>query len=386
MKYIFFQNTTKEYPYYSRIYPVYNKETQYFKPHEHKCLTFPIPIFKRMEKSNGKNLYGSLHYFEPINKYHDLSFTDIKDLTKENENFVDIYLINKNNHKMILKNELIGFIYQNTTLKTFHMEVYQTNSLDLFSALYHLNYANEIDINDILQINNDERINQVATFERKPNFKCKFNINKNSDPDREFIQMFDFQHSQLTQEQFDRIVEIILKYKNVYATTKFDVGKTKVKLNLPMKKDAIFKKQRVSKVPNHLRDQIQKLLDVLRKYDIISPVNKEQLPTGNTFTNPVIILRKGESLKTVLDARHLNSMIDESKCNWPIEPVDVALSRINGTIFTTADLNSAFNQIPLDNESMRYTHITSIVSKDFLMVYQLDQQQSPQSLPTSYTH
>ena len=136
----FFQNTAKEYPYYSRIYPVYNKETQYFEPHEHKCLTFPIPIFKRMEKSNIKILNGSLHYFEPINKYHNLSFTDIKDLTKENESFLDIYLINKNNHKVMLKDELIRFIYQNTTFKTFHMEVYQTNSLDLFSALYHLTY------------------------------------------------------------------------------------------------------------------------------------------------------------------------------------------------------------------------------------------------------
>ena len=84
-----------------------------------------------MEKSNGKILHGSLHYFEPINKYHNPSFTDIKDLTKENENFADIYLINKNNHKIIFKNEPIGFIYQNTTFKTFHMEVYQTKSLDL---------------------------------------------------------------------------------------------------------------------------------------------------------------------------------------------------------------------------------------------------------------
>ena len=96
----------------------------------------------------------------------------------------------------------------------------------------------------------------------------------------------------------------------------------------------------------------------MKKYDIIAPVNKEQLSTGNTFTNPVIILRKGESLKIVLDARYLNSMIDESKCNWPIEPVDVALTRINGTAFTTANLNSAYNQIPLDEESMRYTHFT----------------------------
>ena len=51
-------------------------------------------------------------------------------------------------------------------------------------------------------------------------------------------------------------------------------------------------------------------------------------------------------------------MIDESKCNWPIEPVDVALTQINGTIFTIADLNSAYNQIPLDEQSMRYTHFT----------------------------
>ena len=218
-----------------------------------------------MEKSNGKILHGSLHYFEPIIKYHNLPFTDIKALTKKIENFADIYLINKNNHKMILKIELIGFIYQNTTFETFQMEIYHTNSLDLFSALYHLTYDNENDINDILQRNTDESINQVATFERKPNFKCKFNITQYNDKDKEFIQMFDFQHSHPIQEQFDKIVDIILKYRNVYATTKFDVGKTKVKLNLPMKKDAIFKKQRINKVSIHLRDRIQKLLDVLKK-------------------------------------------------------------------------------------------------------------------------
>ena len=71
---------------------------------------------------------------------------------------------------------------------------------------------------------NDETINHVAKFERKPNFKYKFNITKYSDKDKEYIQMFDFQHSHLTQEQFDKVAEIILKYRNVYATTKFDVG------------------------------------------------------------------------------------------------------------------------------------------------------------------
>ena len=72
----------------------------------------------------------------------------------------------------------------------------------------------------------------------------------------------------------------------------------------------------------------------------------------------MIILRKSESLKIALDARYLNSMINESRCTWLKEPVDVALTRINGTIFTTADLNSAYNQIPLDEQSMGYTHFT----------------------------
>ena len=354
----FFMNSTKGYPYYSRLYPIFNRETIYLDREQNKCITFPIPIFKQMENSNGKKLYSSKHYFEPINKYQNISFTDIKDLTSETEHFIDIFIINKQQHKITINEGLIGFMYQNITFIKQNEEMYQTNSIDFFTALYFLTYKNENDINEILNIQQNETIEQVATFERKPNFKCKFNIHKYTESEKEFIQMFDFQHSYLTQDEFEKVVKIILNYKQVYATTKFDVGKTKVKLNLPIKKDAIFKKQRISKVPIHLRERIQKLLDVLKKYDIIAPVNKEQLSTGNTFTNPVIILRKGESLKIVLDARYLNSMIDESKCNWPIEPVDVALTRINGTIFTTADLNSAYNQIPLDEESMRYTHFT----------------------------
>ena len=84
-------------------------------------------------------------------------------------------------------------------------------------------------------------------------------------------------------------------------------------------------------------------------------LNKEEQPKGNTFINPVIILAKGESLKIVLDARYLNSLIDESKCNWPIEPIQVILTKINGKYFTTADMNSAYNQMPLDEQSRRLT-------------------------------
>ena len=89
-----------------------------------------------------------------------------------------------------------------------------------------------------------------------------------------------------------------------YATSKFDVGHVNSPLQLPLKPDAIFKKQRVSEVPFHLQDEVNRLLDIQEKFEIIYPVNEEEQPKGNTFLNPVIILAKGESLKIVLDARY----------------------------------------------------------------------------------
>ena len=37
------------------------------------------------------------------------------------------------------------------------------------------------------------------------------------------------------------------------------------------KPDAVFKKQRASKVPIHLHDKVNRLLDILEQYNIISP-------------------------------------------------------------------------------------------------------------------
>ena len=70
------------------------------------------------------------------------------------------------------------FFYQNITFRKHNEEMYQTNSIDLFAALYHLTYENENDVNEILNIQDKETIEQVATFERIPSFNCKFNINK----------------------------------------------------------------------------------------------------------------------------------------------------------------------------------------------------------------
>ena len=61
-------------------------------------------------------------------------------------------------------------MYQNISFKKQDEEMYQTNSIDLFTALYHLTYENENDIREILNIQENETIEQVATFEKKTKF------------------------------------------------------------------------------------------------------------------------------------------------------------------------------------------------------------------------
>ena len=130
-----------------------------------------------------------------------------------------------------------------------------------------------------------------------PYFKPTLKKSHYTEEQQNFLTMFNFQHSQTTQNEFDKLAKLLLKYATVYATSKFDVGKISSTLNLPLKPDAIFKKQRTSKVTIHLQNKVNRLLDILEQYEIISPVNKEEQPKGNIFINPVIILAKRESQK-----------------------------------------------------------------------------------------
>ena len=111
-------------------------------------------------------------------------------------------------------------------------------------------------------------------FTKTPYFKPTFNITNYTKEQQTFLTMFNFQHSQITQDEFDNIAKQLIKSSTVYATSKFDFGKISSSLHLPLKPDAVFKKQRASKVPIHLHDKVNRLLDILEKYEIISTVNK----------------------------------------------------------------------------------------------------------------
>ena len=72
---------------------------------------------------------------------------------------------------------------------------------------------------------------------------------------------------------------------------------------------------------------------------------------GSIFVNPVILMPKNDYVKVVIDARYLNSVTDLTNYYWPLEPVQMIMTRVNGKVFSVSDLSCAYHQVPLIPET-----------------------------------
>ena len=122
-------------------------------------------------------------------------------------------------------------------------------------------------------------------------------------------------------------------------------------------------KQRPSRVPLHHQEKLEVLLEQLCKAGITREM-EDDTEMGLSIIDPVIILPKRNIVKLVIDSRYLHSITYPSKYSWPLEPIGSLLTRLKGNYFTTSDLCSAYNQVPLTEETQ---HLTSFVigSKKF---------------------
>ena len=145
-----------------------------------------------------------------------------------------------------------------------------------------------------------------------------------------FIHKFNIQFSDLTDTEYVTLCNLLLKYKTCYATHKNDVGKIATLFRIRFKPNAQLPTQRPSKEPIHYRDKLNTLLEDLEKHNIIKQIGsspQDKPVYGTTYITPLIIIPKGDSIKCVLDARHLNSNTEQSDESWPIEPLASQLAR-----------------------------------------------------------
>ena len=85
----------------------------------------------------------------------------------------------------------------------------------------------------------------------------------------DYVKQFDFQYSDITDNEMPLLIDMLIDSKDVYCLHKFDVGKTRQKLHVTLKPNVELKRQRASKVPLHLKDKLEKLLTQLKDADII---------------------------------------------------------------------------------------------------------------------
>ena len=104
-----------------------------------------------------------------------------------------------------------------------HEVAYRVNNLlQLLDICQSTILDEELSINNI--VSNEKR--NTDYFTKTPYFKPTFSITIYTKEQQKFLTMFNFEHSQITPIEFDKLAKQLLKYSTVYAKSKFDVGKS----------------------------------------------------------------------------------------------------------------------------------------------------------------
>ena len=175
-----------------------------------------------------------------------------------------------------------------------------------------------------------------------------------SPTEQTFLKNFDFSESDITDSELQHLLRVLIENNDVFSKFTYDVGKITQEFHVKLEKNAELRKQRPSKVPLHYRDRLEILLNELQRAGIIREMGSD-MEMGSLFTNPIIILPKGDTVKLVIDARYLNSITDLSNYSWPLEPAQMLLTRLDGVYYTTSDLASAYNQVPCSEDTKKLT-------------------------------
>ena len=150
------------------------------------------------------------------------------------------------------------------------------------------------------------------------------------------------------------LIDMLVDGRDVCSQHKFDVGKTPQNFHVTQRPNVELKRKRPSKVPLHLKERLEKLLTHLKDADIIREMGDDD-EMGSLFVNPIILMPENNYVKLVINARYLNSVTELTNYSWPVEPVQMIMTRVSGKVFSVSDLSCAYHQVPLSLETEKLT-------------------------------
>ena len=206
----FFQRVNKQPPFFSKFYPIYNKERKHLEPLSGCIYEFPIKQNHQYDKNqNRQQLYMSDFEFRPIHKFFRITISSIKYTKNSNSDIISLHVYNNSPYKIILPPGLLGYCETNASTFPTKEVAYRVNIiLQLLDICQSTIRDEELSINNI--IGNLKR--NTDNFTKIPYFKPTFKISHYTEEQQKFLTMFNFQHSQITQKEFEKLADLLLRY------------------------------------------------------------------------------------------------------------------------------------------------------------------------------
>ena len=138
--------------------------------------------------------------FKPIHKFFKITISSLKYSKNTNSDIISLHVYNNTPYQVTLPLGLSGYCETNATISPINEVVYRVNIiLQLLDICQSTILDEELSINNI--ISNEKR--NTYYFTKTPYFKPTFNITNYTKEKHKFLTMFNLEHSQITQIEFD---------------------------------------------------------------------------------------------------------------------------------------------------------------------------------------
>ena len=163
----FFQRLIKQPPFFSKFYPIYNKERKHLKPLSGNVYNFSMKQVHQYDKSEIKQqLLMSDFEFKPIHKFFKITFASIKHLKNENSDIISLHVYNITPYQITFPLGLLGYCETNATTSHLKEEAYRVNNI-----LQQLDICQSTILDEELSLNN-----LVINEKRNTDYFTKKNI------------------------------------------------------------------------------------------------------------------------------------------------------------------------------------------------------------------
>ena len=165
---------------------------------------------------------------------------------------------------------------------------------------------------------------------------------------RMLCQKLHLSNDNLGLEQRDELIQLTLKYHDVFALDDAELGATEIVEHAIDTADHSPIKQYVRRVPYALRDRMVTLVKEMQDRGVIQP-------SKSPWASPVVLVHKPDGgIRFCVDYRKLNELTKTEV--YPLPRIDDHLDALRGSkYFTTLDLCSGFWQVKMAKDSIEKT-------------------------------